>query len=322
VRIIFLFLLLWDLLLAPGAAFAATFDGSSAQHGAPFANSLAGFEVAAPPSATALPDEPKPQPEAAPPAANPCTVKNTGASMGATAMVRAIAALNADDLSALPKPMIVDMLVCVPHAPAVVNWYARFVTGPEVKTLTPRQKGLLAVRNVIDPFNLLTIAGESGISTAINSHSVYGPGFFGWAKDGGVSLTEDMTGEFFGTFLIPSIVHQDPHYHRLPKATIARRILHCIDQVVWSEGDDGRGMVNYADVVGFAFDGAVGDLYVPGQKTNLRASAARYGTGIGLAPIDNFITEFLPDIASKIHVRVVLVQRIINQVAIKDGTTQ
>jgi len=80
--------------------------------------------------------------------------------------------------------------------------------------------------------------------------------------------------------------------------------------------------VNYADVVGFAFDEAVGDLYVPGQKTNFRASAARYGTGIGTAPIDNFVTEFLPDIASKIHVRVVLVQRIINQVAIKDGTTQ
>jgi hypothetical protein len=37
------------------------------------------------------------------------------------------------------------------------------------------------------------------------------------------------------------------------------------------------------------------------------------------APVDNFITEFLPDIASHIHVRVVLVQRIINQVASKGG---
>ncbi len=34
---------------------------------------------------------------------------------------------------------------------------------------------------------------------------------------------------------------------------------------------------------------------------------------------DNFITEFLPDIASHIHLRVVLVQRIINQVARTDG---
>jgi hypothetical protein len=43
---------------------------------------------------------------------------------------------------------------------------------------------------------------------------------------------------------------------------------------------------------------------------------------LGIAPTDNFITEFLPNIASHIHVRVVLVRGIINQVAIKDGTTQ
>jgi len=307
VRLTFLLLLPLLASLPAAQAFAATDAGQSAQ--------------AATPSA-ALPDEPKPQSGAASAAADACNVKNAGASLGSTAVMRAMAALNAADLQTLPKPAIIDVVVCLPHAPPIVNWYARFLTGPEAKPLTPRQKARLAVRNLIDPFNLITIAGESGISTAINSHSVYGPGFFGWTKNGSVSLTEDMTGEFFGTFLIPSIVHQDPHYHRMPNASIKRRIWHCIDQVAWTQGDDGRGMVNYADVVGFAFDEAVGDLYVPGQKTNFRASAARYGTGIGTAPIDNFVTEFLPDIASKIHVRVVLVQRIINQVAIKDGTTQ
>ena len=235
--------------------------------------------------------------------------------MASTAMVRAAAAVDTSDIEKLPHPAIIDLVVCVPHAPAIINWYARFLTGPEVKPLTPIEKAHLALRNVIDPFNLLTIAGESGISTAINSHSVYGPGFFGWTKDGSVSLTQDMTGEFFGTFLIPSIAHQDPHYHRMPKASIPRRILHCIDQVGWTQGDNGKGMVNYADLVGFAFDDAVGDLYVPGQQTNFRASAERYATGLAIAPSDNFITEFLPDIASHIHVRVVLVQRIIDQVA-------
>ena len=36
-------------------------------------------------------------------------------------------------------------------------------------------------------------------------------------------------------------------------------------------------------------------------------------------PIDNFITEFLPDVARHIHVQIVLVQRIINQVAKTEG---
>jgi hypothetical protein len=235
--------------------------------------------------------------------------------MAATAVMRAIAASAAGDLRNLPDPSIVSLTVCVPHAPEIVNWYARFITGPEVKPLTPLEKGRLAVRNVVDPFNILTIFGNAGIYVAGNSHSAYGPGLDGWAKNSGVSFTEDMTGEFFGTFLIPSIVHQDPHYHRLPKASIPRRVLHCIGQVAWTQGDNGKGMVNYANLVGFALEVAVADLYAPGQKTNFRASAERYGTGLAIAPTDNFITEFLPDVARRIHIRVVLIQRIVSQIA-------
>jgi hypothetical protein len=39
------------------------------------------------------------------------------------------------------------------------------------------------------------------------------------------------------------------------------------------------------------------------------------------APIENFVTEFMPDVARRIHLRVVLFQRIINQVA-KTGPGQ
>jgi hypothetical protein len=128
-----------------------------------------------------------------------------------------------------------------------------------------------------------------------------------------------MVGEFFGTFLIPSLTHEDPHYHRLPNASIKRRTFHAAAQIVWTESDTGKGMLNYSDLVGFAMDDGVNDLYVPGQQTNFHASAARYGIALATAPIDNYITEFLPDIAKRIHVRVVLVQRIINQVARTEG---
>jgi hypothetical protein len=47
----------------------------------------------------------------------------------------------------------------------------------------------------------------------------------------------------------------------------------------------------------------------------------RYGVGLATAPTDNFITEFLPDLARHIHIRIVLVQRIIDQVSRTDGGT-
>lgn len=201
----------------------------------------------------------------------------------------------------------------------LVNWYARFLTGPQVKPLTPVEKARLAARNVIDPFNLVTILGTSAISVGSDAHSAYGPGMNGFGKYVGVSYAQDMTGEFFGTFLIPSIVHQDPHYHRMPSATMKRRIAHAIYQVVWTQGDDGKEMVNYANLAGYAIDDEIGNLYVPGRETDAKATASRYAIGLATAPLDNFITEFLPDVARHIHVRVVLIQDIINQVAKTGG---
>jgi hypothetical protein len=203
-----------------------------------------------------------------------------------------------------------------------INWFERILNGPEVKPLTPLEKARLAGRNVLDPFNAVTILADAGIAVGYNAHSQFGPGMPGFGRYVGVSLTQDMTGEFFGTFLIPSLVHQDPHYHRMPNASIPRRFGHAIAQVAWTQGDNGKGMVNYANLGGYAIDDEIGNLYVPGRQTNLQASAARYSIGLATAPIDNFISEFLPDVARHIHVQIVLIQRVINQVAKTDGPGQ
>jgi hypothetical protein len=206
-----------------------------------------------------------------------------------------------------------------PCASPIVNWYMRFENGPQVKPLTPEEKAWLATKNVIDPFNVITILGEAGISVAADSHSAYGPGMPGYGRYVGVSFTQDITGEFFGTFLIPSIVHQDPHYHRMPHSSYLRRALHTVDAVAWGRGDNGQGMLNYATLVGYGIDDEISNLYVPGQQTNGPATARRYAIGLATAPIDNAISEFLPDVAKRIHVQIVVVQRIINQVANKDS---
>jgi hypothetical protein len=253
-----------------------------------------------------LPDAPQPQnsTRAASPAAAPCPAGNAAKPVAPQAGTPP--ASPSIQPGAQPAP-------CTPQKP--INWYMRFTNGPQVKPMTPSEKRWLAARNVVDPFNAVTILGASAIAVGMNAHAAYGPGMTGFARYVGVSYSQDITGEFFGTFLIPTIVHQDPHYHRMPHASIPRRIRHAIFQVEWTLGDNGKGMVNYGDIVGFAIDDEIGNLYVPGQKTNLPASGERYGIMLASAPIENFVYEFLPDVARRIHVRVVLFQQIINQVA-------
>jgi hypothetical protein len=263
-------------------------------------------------SERSLPEAPQPQSSAAP-ASAPCPAANA-------ALPAAPAAGNAPAGASGQSPTKTQPLPCPPKPEK--NWFERFLTGPEVKPMTPKEKAWLAARNEVDIFNAITILGSSAIAVGSDANSPYGPGMKGFGRYVGVSYTEDLTGEFFSTFLIPSIVHQDPHYHRMPSASIPRRVRHAIVQVIWTQGDNGKPMVNYADVAGFAIEDAVANLYVPGQQTDLPASAERYVTGLATAPIDNFITEFLPDVARRIHVRVVLIQRIINQVAKTPGAGQ
>lgn len=204
---------------------------------------------------------------------------------------------------------------CSPDIPT----FARFLDSAAPLPLTPRQKFLLATRNISDPFNLLTIGAVSAISIASNANSQYGPGFPGFAKNVGVSFTQDATGEFFSTFLIPSLVHQDPHYHRLPNLSLQRRILHVIDEVVIAQSDEGAPMFNYATVLGTICTSSLGNVYVPGRKHSFGASTARIATSFATDPIGNAITEFVPDLARHINFQVVVVQRLINRVAIAEG---
>jgi hypothetical protein len=207
------------------------------------------------------------------------------------------------------------MMSCQPNIPV----FARFLDSATPLPLTSRQKFFLAVNNVKDPANLLTIGGLSAISVASDSHNSDGPGLKGFAKNAGVSLTQDMTGEFFSTFLIPSLAHQDPHYHRMPNLSVSRRILHVIDEVVIGQSDEGLPMFNYATVVGTLCTNVLGNVYVPGRKHSFGDSAARISISLATDPIGNAITEFVPDLARRVNVQVVLVQRVINRIAIVEG---
>lgn len=176
----------------------------------------------------------------------------------------------------------------------------------------------VAEQDLVDPGNLVTIAAGSAISVAMNSHSPYGPGMSGFAKYAGVSVTGAATGEFFCTFLVPAVAHQDPRYHRMPQASFLKRVEHAAVQVVWTKSDNGFDIPNYGNIVGLAMTNAVANLYVPGQRSSAGPTAGRWAAGLASAPIDNLLTEFIPDVAQHVHFRVVAFQRMMDRMTRPD----
>lgn len=191
----------------------------------------------------------------------------------------------------------------------------RFVSGTEAQNLTVKDKARMAERDLTDPYDAATVAADSGISVASDPRSAYGPGMTGFGKNVGVGLAQDSSAEVTNTFLIPAVTHQDPQYHREPDASKMHRIEHAFAQTVWTESDKGKGMPNYSNLLGDAADDELGDFYVPGVRRNPVATAERYGTSLGMTPVDNLVTEFAPDLASHVHLKSVFWQNIVDKVA-------
>jgi hypothetical protein len=193
--------------------------------------------------------------------------------------------------------------------------YQRFLTSNIVIPMTWQQKGYLALHDLTDPANFGTILGISAITIGADSHSAYGPGLKGFGKIIGVSLLQDATTQFFGAFAVPVIAHQDPRYFRMPHAPLTKRILYSLSRTVISRSDNGRSIPNYGTLLSYPITAEIDNLYVPGIHPDGASTAARILTGYGLDPANNLLNEFLPDVASRVHVRVIFVQRILNNVA-------
>lgn len=206
--------------------------------------------------------------------------------------------------------------IITPCAPAAhVNLYQRFLNSTTPLPLTPRQKGLLAIHDVIDPANLFTIAANAGFTVGLDPDTAYGPGWKGFGRNVGYSLVQDATGEFISTFALDSLFHQDPHYHRSPQASVPRRFLHAVSHTVISQHDDGTPMPNYSTLLTYPISAEISNLYVPGVAVNGPSTVKRVAIGLASDPIDSLITEFLPDFAKRVHVRIIFVQHILNNVA-------
>jgi hypothetical protein len=131
----------------------------------------------------------------------------------------------------------------------------------------------------------------------------------------GVSFVEDATGEAIGTFAVCSLFHEDPRYFRMPHATVLRRVGHVLAHVVVAQGDNGRPMINFENLITYPAAAELSNLYVPGIDGNGPSTVERILTGLATEPITDFIAEFLPDVARRIHVRIVIVQQILNGIA-------
>jgi hypothetical protein len=187
----------------------------------------------------------------------------------------------------------------------------RHVQGPEPDSpLGIRGKFHLAVTNSTDPVNIFVNALDAEISNAIEGAPGLHRGALGFGQRFAMSQGGQATGEMLSTFVIPSIFHQDPRYHRDPGASTAARIGHALSQVLITRSDSGKKMFNFAEFLGSTSTFIVAKTFNPEWKNTPGANANRIAVSIGSDAAWNLLTEFLPDISRHFNPKMLVLRRL------------
>jgi len=183
--------------------------------------------------------------------------------------------------------------------PPRIFWVIPTFTITESKQpakLSPKQKLEIVVKDTIDPYTIGFTAVTAGIAQANNDMKGYGQGASGYAKRFAASYTDQASAGFFGGFLIPSVLHQDPRYYRQGSGPFASRFTHALIRPLVTHTDSGRRDFNWSGLLGSLAASALSNTYYPQEERGVGKTFSRWGMGIPLSVIDHLIDEFGPDL--------------------------
>jgi len=167
--------------------------------------------------------------------------------------------------------------------------------------LATRQKLQLAIDEAIAPSRLLSSAFASAIYQARDSFPGYGQGWDGYAKRYGASLATNASYKAFGTFLLPSMLHQDPRYFVKLQGRPRTRIFYALSRVIITPTDSGRQTINISGLLGGIMAEGLANSYLPDEERTSGKTFKRFGVRVGWSALGNVVKEYWPNISRRLR---------------------
>jgi len=213
----------------------------------------------------------------------------------------------ADSATILPAPVPAAdpfneerILLVIPDYQTVTETRATGTIPP----LTRKQKWQLAVKETIDPFNIVNAVVGAGFSQIGNQTPKYGEGGPAFGERFGAAFADFGTQNFFSAGLLADLLHQDPRYFRKgPDAGIPGRVLYSISRLFVCRKDSGGSTFNSSGIFGMSMGIAASNLYYPSASVRGRVMAARVETSLFGGVTGNLMSEFWPDVQRKVFHR-------------------
>lgn len=102
-----------------------------------------------------------------------------------------------------------------------------------------------------------------------------------------------VTSGFFEKFALPTILRQDPRYHRSEKSSAGGKIAYAISRVFVTQGDRSGNQPNVSYLAGGLIAAGISNVWVREEHKNVSNTFRRWGIHIGLTALSNILREFL-----------------------------
>ncbi len=170
------------------------------------------------------------------------------------------------------------------------------------RRLSARQKLELAVDESVAPSQFLGSVFTSAINQARDTPPGYGQGWDAYGERFGSSVATNTSSQVFGTFLLPSMLHQDPRYFVKAFGSPRTRILYALERIVITRTDSGRSTFNWSGLMGALMAESLANSYLPDQERTAGKTFERYGVRIGFSALDNVVKEYWPTIFRSLRI--------------------
>ncbi len=164
------------------------------------------------------------------------------------------------------------------------------------RPLAPHEKFHGFVHHTVSPYTLLGAAYDATWAQAWGDPHEFGGGMEGWGKRLGAAAAGSEARSFFGTFLFPTVLHQDPRYFPMNHGPKFKRALHGVKRVFVTRNDAGQDVFNTSGMLAIAFTESLGMAWTPERERTAGTACIRILGALQGDATDYVLREFTPDL--------------------------
>jgi hypothetical protein len=158
------------------------------------------------------------------------------------------------------------------------------------------QKFKLAANNSVAVSTIASALLGSGFSQAMNRPAGYHQGAEGYAKRFGADMARSASSNMFGTFLIASMLHEDPRFYVRRHLSFKQTLRYAAVRLAISRSDEGAPMIDYAGLVGSLAAEGLANTYYPQGNRGVGSTLVRYASDLGWRFAGNMTKQYWPQI--------------------------